>query len=241
MSTALEAEALQNRPDVKIAVLQAQFAAAAATAARAAFLPQSGGAGRLGAQWRRVEHSALRAGLSGRGPRSTCFMDSPIRRDSPKRPNSDPSRPRTQEGGNRRSPRRATPRSPGSTRPGRSEAVGRAAVAQARESQRIIRDRYEAGCTDVVPCCARPERWPGPDAESRRGWPCSPKPRRSNAPWEGDDHHDCKDILLAAGGSCRHEPRSGGLFGYTDPTAPTRPRRSPSRPRLHLDRPRRRV
>jgi outer membrane protein TolC len=30
------------------------------------------------------------------------------------------------------------------------EAVGRAAVAQARESRRIIRDRYEAGLTDVA-------------------------------------------------------------------------------------------
>ena len=31
-----------------------------------------------------------------------------------------------------------------------SEAVGRAAVEQARESRRIIRDRYEAGLTDVA-------------------------------------------------------------------------------------------
>jgi outer membrane protein TolC len=31
-----------------------------------------------------------------------------------------------------------------------SEAVSRAAVAQARESQRIIRDRYEAGLTDAA-------------------------------------------------------------------------------------------
>jgi outer membrane protein TolC len=31
-----------------------------------------------------------------------------------------------------------------------SEAVGRTAVEQARESQRIIRDRYEAGLTDVA-------------------------------------------------------------------------------------------
>ena len=31
-----------------------------------------------------------------------------------------------------------------------SEAVGRAAVEQARESRRIVRDRYEAGLTDVV-------------------------------------------------------------------------------------------
>jgi outer membrane protein TolC len=31
-----------------------------------------------------------------------------------------------------------------------NEAVGRAAVEQARESRRIIRDRYEAGLTDVA-------------------------------------------------------------------------------------------
>jgi len=31
-----------------------------------------------------------------------------------------------------------------------SEAVGRAAVAQSRESRRIVRDRYEAGLTDVA-------------------------------------------------------------------------------------------
>jgi outer membrane protein TolC len=31
-----------------------------------------------------------------------------------------------------------------------SEAIGRAAVEQARESRRIIRDRYEAGLTDVA-------------------------------------------------------------------------------------------
>jgi outer membrane protein TolC len=31
-----------------------------------------------------------------------------------------------------------------------SDAVGRAAVEQARESRRIVRDRYEAGLTDVA-------------------------------------------------------------------------------------------
>ena len=37
---ALEAEALENRPDVKLAALQEQLAGASQTAARAAFLPQ---------------------------------------------------------------------------------------------------------------------------------------------------------------------------------------------------------
>ena len=99
-------------------------------------------------------------------------MDSPTRRDSPKQTNSR---------------RRALERTKAETAARldvhvavarldaarASEAVGRAAVEQARESRRIIRDRYEAGLTDVASLLRSAEA--GVQAETQqppRRWRC---------------------------------------------------------------------
>ena len=69
----------------------------------------------------------------------------------------------------------------------RREAAGRASVAQARESQRIIRDRYESGLADVVSLLRAAEAVQEADARQIAAQVdvvlAAP---RSSAPWEDD-------------------------------------------------------
>jgi outer membrane protein len=145
----LEAEAISNRPDVALAELQEQLARAGQTAARAAFLPQvsaQGGWELNGSAWNGRASSWI-VGAEARVNVFHGFAD----------------KARLAEAGDRAA-RRALERTKAETAARvdvhaaaarldaarASEAVGRETVAQARESQRIIRDRYEAGLTDVT-------------------------------------------------------------------------------------------
>ena len=145
----LEEEAIKNRPDVKFAALQEQLADAAQTAARAAFLPQvaaQGGWEFNGGAW---------------NSRSSSWVVGAVARINVFRGFADKARLAE---AHEQATRRALERVKADTAARldvhmavarldaarASEAVGRAAVDQARESRRIIRDRYEAGLTDVV-------------------------------------------------------------------------------------------
>jgi outer membrane protein TolC len=145
----LEAEALKNRPDVKLAVLQQQLAESDYTAARAAFLPQvaaQGGWEFNGGDWN-TRSSSWIVGAVARfnvfhgfadKARLTETREQATRRGLEREKAETAARLDVQIALTRLDAARA------------SEAVGRAAVAQARESRRIILDRYEAGLTDVT-------------------------------------------------------------------------------------------
>jgi outer membrane protein TolC len=145
----LETEALENRPDLQIAVLQEQMASAMRDSARAAFLPQvSAQAGweLNGAQWDSrssgwlvgaVARVNLFQGLADRARLTEATEHSTrVALEREKAQNAVRLEIRTAVA--RLDEARAR------------EAAGRASATQARESQRIIRDRYESGLADVV-------------------------------------------------------------------------------------------
>jgi outer membrane protein TolC len=146
---ALETEALANRPDLQIAALHEQLASASRDAARAAFLPQvSAQAGWEfnGAQWDSrasgwlvgaVARVNLFQGLADRA-RLTEATEQGKRRALEREKAQNAVRLEVRTAVARLDEARAR------------EAAGRASAAQARESQRIIRDRYESGLADVV-------------------------------------------------------------------------------------------
>ena len=146
---ALEAEAIKARPDVTLAHLGEQLARANQTAARAAFFPHvsaQGGWELNGGGW----NSRASGWLVGAVARVNLF-------------NGLADKARLAEAADRAT-RHALERDKAETAARldvhvavarldaarASEAVGRDAAAQARESRRIIRDRYEAGLTDVA-------------------------------------------------------------------------------------------
>ena len=146
---ALEAEALGNRPDLKVAALQEELAGAAETAARAAFLPQVSAQG--GWEWNGgVWNTRPSSWVVGAVARINVFhgfadkarlaeaREQVTRRSLEREKAETAARLDVHIAVARLSAARA------------SEVVGRAAVEQARESQRIIRDRYGAGLTDVA-------------------------------------------------------------------------------------------
>ena len=145
----LEAEALKNRPDVKLAALQEHLAAATQMAARAAFLPQvtaQGGWEFNGGTWN-TRTSSWVVGAVARINVFHGFSDTARLAEA-----------------REQTTRRALERDKAETAARldvyiavarldaarASEAVGRSAVEQARESRRIVRDRYQAGLTDVA-------------------------------------------------------------------------------------------
>ena len=146
---ALEAEAIKARPDVTLAALQEQLARAGQTAARAAFLPHvsaQGGWELNGSAWNSrasgwivgaVARVNLFNGFADKA-RLTEAADRAIRSGLERDKAETAARLDVHLAVTRLEAARA------------SEAVGRDAVAQARESRRIIRDRYDAGLTDVV-------------------------------------------------------------------------------------------
>ncbi len=146
---ALEADAVQHRPDLKLARLQEEMAAAAQEHARAAFLPRvtaQAGWEANGGRWSSRSSSWV-VGVAAHVNLFRGFAD----------------RARLAEAAERRA-RRAVEREQ-AERAARlevrtalarldaaraSEQAGRAAAAQARESRRIVRDRYESGLADVA-------------------------------------------------------------------------------------------
>ena len=146
---ALEAEAIGKRPDVAIAALQQRLAQVQQTAARAAFLPQvsaQGGWEFNGGTWS-TRQSSWGVGAFARINVFRGLADKARLAEATEQVT-----------------RRALERDKAVTAVrldvhvalARLEAarasvvVGTGAVAQASESRRIIRDRYEAGLTDVV-------------------------------------------------------------------------------------------
>jgi outer membrane protein TolC len=145
----LEAEALAQRPDVKLAALNEQLSDSASAAARAAFLPHvavQGGWELNGGAWTSREASWA-VGVVARVNLFNGFADRARLAE-------------TREQATRRSLEREKTVTAARLdvrislarleAARASEAVGRTAVEQARESQRIIRDRYDAGLTDVA-------------------------------------------------------------------------------------------
>ncbi len=145
----LEAEALKNRPDVSLAALQEQQARASHTAARAAFFPQVSALG--GWEWNGgVWNNRASSWIVGAVARVNVFHGfadkARLAEAGDKVTRSTLERTRTETAA-RLDVHVAVARLDAARA---SEAVGRDAVAQARESQRIIRDRYEAGLTDAT-------------------------------------------------------------------------------------------
>ena len=145
----LEEEAVRNRPDVALARQQERLAAAMVDAARAAFLPQvtvRGGWTWNGPTWG-ARSSSWAAGAVARVNLFHGFADQARLTEA-----------------HEQAARRAIERGKAETlarldvqialarldAARASEAVGRAAADRARESRRIIRDRYESGLTDAA-------------------------------------------------------------------------------------------
>src|SRR5262245_30639004 len=145
----LEEEAVKNRPEVALARQQEQLAAAVVDAARAAFLPRVTALGVWelnGGAW----NSRSSSWVAGAVARINLFHGL-----------ADQARLAEARG---QATRRALEREKAETlarldvqiavarleAARASEAVGRAAADRARESRRIIRDRYESGLTDVA-------------------------------------------------------------------------------------------
>jgi outer membrane protein TolC len=146
---ALEAEALDKRPDVRVAVLQEDLARANETAARAAFLPQvsaQGGWEFNGGAWNNRTSSWI-VGAVARVNLFRGFADK-ARLAEARDQATQRAIERTKVQTAARLDVHVALASLDAARA--SEAVGRDAVVQARESQRIIRDRYEAGLADVT-------------------------------------------------------------------------------------------
>ena len=145
----LEEEALKNRPEVALARQQEQLAAASVAAAQAAFLPQvvAQGAWELnGGTWH-SRSSSWAAGAAARVNVFHGFADQARLAETRAHAARRAFEKRKTETMARLDVRAAIARLEAARA---SEAVGRAAVDRARESQRIIRDRYESGLTDAA-------------------------------------------------------------------------------------------
>ena len=145
----LEEEAVKNRPEVALAMQQEQLAAAEVDAAQAAFLPYVAAQGVWelnGGAWNSRSSSWVAGGVvrinlfHGLGDKARLAetREQVRRRAIEKGKAETMARLDVQIAIARLEAARA------------SEAVGRAAADQARESRRIIRDRYESGLTDAA-------------------------------------------------------------------------------------------
>lgn len=145
----LEEEALKERPEVALAMQQEQLAAAAVDAARAAFLPQvaAQGAWELnGGVWNSRSSSWV-AGAVARINLFRGFADKARVAEARAQVTRRALEKTKAETSTRLEVQTAIARLKAALA---SEAVGRAAADQARESRRIIRDRYESGLTDAA-------------------------------------------------------------------------------------------
>ena len=145
----LEEEAVKNRPEVALALQQEQLAAASVDAAQAAFLPQvaAQGAWELnGGSWN-ARSSSWGAGVVARVNLFHGFADKARLAEARAQASRRAHEREKAETMARLDVQIAIARLEAARA---SEAVGRAAADRARESRRIIRDRYESGVTDVT-------------------------------------------------------------------------------------------
>lgn len=145
----LEEEALRRRPEVAIAKQQEQLAAAAVAAAQAAFLPHVAAVGAWelnGGSWNSRSSSWV-AGVAARMNLFRGLADKARLAEAREQVTRRALERDKAETMARLDVRTAIARLEAARA---SEAVGRAAADQARESRRIIRDRYESGLTDAA-------------------------------------------------------------------------------------------
>ena len=145
----LEEEAVKNRPEVALARQQEQLAAAGVSAAQAAFLPQVSAQGvweMNGAAWN-SRSSSWGAGVVAQINLFHGFADKARLAEAREQATRRAMETGKAETMARLDVRIAIARVEAARA---SEAVGRAAAESARESRRIIRDRYESGLTDVA-------------------------------------------------------------------------------------------
>ncbi len=146
---ALEVEAIANRADVTLAALHEQLARATESAARAAFLPQvtvQGGWEFNGGDWN-ARASSWVIGATARVNVFRGFADQARLAEVREQVTRRALERKKAETLARLDVRTAVARVDAARA---TEAVGRATVEQARESRRIVRDRYEAGLTDMT-------------------------------------------------------------------------------------------
>jgi len=145
----LEEEAVKNRPEVALAMQQEQLAAATVDAAQAAFLPQvaaQGGWELNGGTWNSRSSSWV-AGVVARFNLFHGFADKARLAEARAQATGRAHEKEKAETMARLDVQIAIARLEAARA---SEAVGRAAADRARESRRIIRDRYESGLTDAA-------------------------------------------------------------------------------------------
>lgn len=145
----LEAEAIRSRPEVTIAALEERLARSSHAAARAAFLPHvsvQGGWELNGSAWN-TRASSWIVGAVARVNVFNGFADKARLAEARERVTRRALERIRTETAARLDVHAAAAKLDAARA---SEAVGRDAVLQARESRRIIRDRYEAGLTDVT-------------------------------------------------------------------------------------------
>jgi len=145
----LEEEAVKNRPEVALALQQEQLAAASVDAAQAAFLPQvaAQGAWELNGRSWNARSSSWGAGVVARVNLFHGFADKARLAEARAQASRRAHEREKAETMARLDVQIAIARLEAARA---SEAVGRAAADRARESRRIIRDRYESGVTDVT-------------------------------------------------------------------------------------------
>ncbi len=146
---ALEATAVAERADLKLSTLNEQLTAAAVDGARAAFLPAvyaQGGWEANGGTWG-SRASSWMAGAVVRVNLFHGFADQARLAEARHAATLGAIEREKAETAARLEVRTAVARLEAARA---AEAVGRAAIAQARESHRIVRDRYEGGLADVA-------------------------------------------------------------------------------------------
>ena len=148
-AAALEVTAIASRPELKLAALQEQLARASVDAARAAFLPRvyaQGGVEANGDAWG-SRASSWMVGAAARVNLFRGFADSARLAEARHAQTQRALDREKTETAVRVDVRVATARLDAARA---AEAVGQRAVAQAHESHRIVRDRYENGLADVA-------------------------------------------------------------------------------------------
>ncbi|MBL8136946.1 MAG: TolC family protein [Acidobacteria bacterium] len=153
---ALEAEAVTARADLRLSALQEQLAAAAVDAARANFLPRvyaQGGYEANGGTWG-SRASSWMAGAVARVNLFRGFADQARLAEARHTQSLRAIEREKADTAARLDVRMAVARLEAARA---AEGVGRSAVAQARESHRIVRDRYDSGLADVAALVAAAE------------------------------------------------------------------------------------